>query len=155
MIIFAFSLHRLPYLQVCHNTSLTSFPPNRAYPDGDAMSGMRYTDTKILIVTCYLLPQGLETLLCLRYAFVLPSLCLRFRFAPIDGASTDLERTWNGFTTEVERNCIGGCTRAFLASLHRFLCGVNEFCVMSTKSELCNPFQENDNLSSIMSTNAV
>ena len=67
LIIFAVSLHRLPYLQVCHNTSLASFPPSRAYPDGDAMSGMRYTDTKILIVTCYLLPQELETLLCLRF----------------------------------------------------------------------------------------
>ena len=31
---------------------------NRAYPDGGAMSVMRYANTKILIVTCYLLPQG-------------------------------------------------------------------------------------------------
>ena len=29
--------------------------PNRAYPDGGAMSEMRYAYTKILIVTCYLL----------------------------------------------------------------------------------------------------
>ena len=28
---------------------------NRAYPDGVAMSVMRYANTKILIVTCYLL----------------------------------------------------------------------------------------------------
>ena len=28
---------------------------NRAYPDGGAMSEMRYAYTKILIVTCYLL----------------------------------------------------------------------------------------------------
>ena len=67
------------------------------------MSGMRYTDTNFLIVTCYLLPQGLETLLYLRYAFVLPSLCLRFRFAPIDGASTDLQRIYNGGRTELHR----------------------------------------------------
>ena len=151
MIVFALSLHRLPYLQVCHNTSLVSFSPNRAYPDGDAMSGMRYADTNFLIVTCYLLPQGLETLLCLRPAFALASLCLRFRFAPIDGASTDLQRIYNGGRTELHRRG----SRAFFASLHRFLCGVNEFSMMSTKSGLCNPFQENDNLSSIMSTNAV
>ena len=151
LIIFAFSLHRLPYLQVGHNTSLASFPPSRAYPDGGTMSEMRYADTNFLIVTCYLLPQGWKC----RCAFALASLCLRFRFAPIDGVSTDLQRIYNGPGTDLERNCIGGCTRAFLASLHRFLCGVNEFSMMSTKSGLCNPFQENDNLSSIMSTNAV
>ena len=92
---------------------------------------------------------------CLRYALVLPSLCLRFRFAPIDGASTDLQRIYNGPGTDLERNCIGGDTRAFFASLHSFLCRVNEFSIMSTKSGLFNAFQENDNLSSIMSTNAV
>ena len=27
-----FSLHRLPYLQICHNISLASFPPNSTYP---------------------------------------------------------------------------------------------------------------------------
>ena len=32
-----------------------SFPPNRAYPDRGTMSEMRYANTKILIVTCYLL----------------------------------------------------------------------------------------------------
>ena len=148
---FFASLHRFPYLQVSHNTSLAWSPPNRAYPDGGTMSGMRYTDTKILIVTCYLLPQGWKC----RCAFALASLCLRFRFAPIDGASTDLQRIYNGPGTDLERNCIGGDTRAFFASLHRFPCGVNEFGMMSTKSGLCNPFQENDNLSSIMSTNAV
>ena len=140
LIIFAFSLHRLPYLQVCHDVSLASFPPNRAYPDGDAMSGMRYADTNFLIVTCYLLPQGWKC----RCAFVLPSLQLRSHRWSI-----------NGLTTEVERYCIGGCTWAFLASLHRFPCGVNEFSMMSTESWLCKPFKENDNLSSIMSTNAV
>ena len=110
------------------NTSLASFPPNRAYPEGKAMSGMRYADTNFLIVTCYLLPQELEMLLCLRYAFVLPSLQVRSHRWSI-----------NGFTTEVERYCIGRGTRAFFASLHRFLCGVNEFGMMSTKSGLCNP----------------
>ncbi len=35
---------------------------NRAYPDGGAMSEMRCTYTKILIVTCYLLPT--RFLLC-------------------------------------------------------------------------------------------
>ena len=118
---------------------------------GGTKSEMRYANTKILIVTCYLLPQGWKC----RCAFALASLCLRFRFAPIDGASTDLQRTYNGFTTEVERYCIGGCTRAFFAFLHRFLCGVNEFSMMSTKSGLCKPLKENDNLSSAMSTNAV
>ena len=34
--------------------------------------------------------------LCLRSPSVVPSLCLRFRFAPIDGASTDLQRIYNG-----------------------------------------------------------
>ena len=84
LIIFAFSLHRLPYLQVCHNTSLTSFSPSRAYPEGDAMSGMRYADTNFLIVTCYLLPQGLETLLCLRSGFASGSL-----------PSMEYQRTYN------------------------------------------------------------
>ena len=32
--------------------------PNRAYSDGGTMSEMRYANTKILIVTCYLLLQG-------------------------------------------------------------------------------------------------
>ena len=34
---------------------------------------------------------------------VIPPLCLRFRFAPIDGASTDLQRTYNGPTTDLHR----------------------------------------------------
>ena len=33
-------------------------------------------------------------------AFALPSLCLRFRFALIDGASTDLQRLYNGITAD-------------------------------------------------------
>ena len=107
------------------------------------MSEMRYADTNFLIVTCYLLPQGWKC----RCAFALASLWLRFRFAPIDGASTDLQRIYNGPGTDLERNCIGRGIRAFLASLHRFLCGVNEFSMMSTKSGLCKPFQETDNLS--------
>ena len=111
------------------------------------MSEMIYAYTNFLIVTCYLLLQGWKC----RCAFALASLCLRFRFDSIDRASTDLQRIYNGGTTDLH----GRITRAFFASLHRFLCGVNEFSMMSTKSGLCNPFQENDNLSSMMSTNAV
>ena len=64
------------------------------------MSGMRYDNTKNLIVTRYSLLLGLERLLCFRSASVLPSFCLRFRFAPIDGPSTDLQRIYNGTTWE-------------------------------------------------------
>ena len=88
-------------------------------------------NTKILIVTCYLLLQGLER--CC--AFALPSLCLRssslFRDGIWNGLGTDLKRRrsglgtvsqryHNGITTDSRRNCIGGITRAFFASLHRF-----------------------------------
>ena len=66
---------------------------------GGTKSEMRYANTKILIVTCYLLPQGWKC----RCAFALASLCLRFRFAPIDGASTDLQRIYNGGRTELHR----------------------------------------------------
>ena len=102
----------------------------------------------LLPVTCY---RRVETMSCLRYAFVLPSLCLRFRFAPIDGASTDLQRIYNGTTTELHRRGY----QSIFASSHRFLCGVNEFSMMPTKSGLCKPFRGNDNVSSMMSTNAV
>ena len=135
--------------------SLMSYANNKAkarHPaghiqTGGTMSEMRYAYTNFLIVTCYLLPQGRND--------VVPSLWLRYAFASGSLPSMEHQRTYNGFTTEVERNCIGRVTRAFFASLHRFLCGVNEFSMMSTKSGLCKPFQENDNLSSIMSTNAV
>ena len=59
---------------------------------GGTMSEMRYADTKILIVTCYLLPQGLETLLCLRSGFAMPSLQVRFHRWSINGLTTDLQR---------------------------------------------------------------
>ena len=59
---------------------------------GGTKSEMRYADTNFLIVTCYLLPQGLETLLCLRYAFVLPSLQVRSHRWSINGLTTDLQR---------------------------------------------------------------
>ena len=59
---------------------------------GGTKSEMRYADTIFLIVTCYLLPQGLETLLCLRYAFVLPSLQVRSHRWSINGLTTDLQR---------------------------------------------------------------
>ena len=127
---------------------------------------MNYENTKILIVTCYLLPMGH---VC-RSAFVLPSLCLRYTFASGSLPSMEYQRTYNGLITEVHRNYIEGSWK-FLHNLiespyqlerwfgnsvfHSFLCGVNEFSMMSTKSGLCKPFQENDNLSSMMSTNAV
>ena len=63
------------------------------------MSEMRYANTKFLIVTRYLLLQG-QKCLC---AFAMPSFCLRFRFAPIDGASTDLQRIYNGPGTDLNR----------------------------------------------------
>ena len=119
LIIFAFSLHRLPYLQVCHNTSSASFPPNRAYSVEGGCLFVSYTYTNFLIVTCYLLPQGQKC----RCAFVLPSFCLRFMFAPIDGVSTDLQRTYNGGRTELVPEEI---TKAFFASLHRFSCILNK-----------------------------
>ena len=125
--------------------------PQQSISRWGAMSEMRYADTKILIVTCYLLPQVQKR--C--RVFAMPSFCLRYASASGSLPSMEHQRTYNGFTTEVERYCIGGCTRAFFASLHRFLCGVNEFSMMSTKSGLCKPFQENDNLSSVTSTNAV
>ena len=98
LIIFAVSLHRLPYLQVCHNTLFASFSPNRAYPDGGTMSGMRYADTNFLIVTCYLLPHGGEPLLCLRSGFAMPSLQVRSYRWSINGLTTDLQRRYNGLT---------------------------------------------------------
>ena len=135
--------------------SLMSYANNKAkarHPTehiqmGGTMSEMRYAYTNFLIVTCYLLPQGRND--------VVPSLCLRSAFASGSLPSMEHQRTYNGFTTEVERYCIGGDTRAFFASLHSFLCRVNEFSIMSTKSGLFNAFQENDNLSSVTSTNAV
>ena len=68
------------------------------------MPEMRYANAKFLIY-CYPLPvtARVEMLMCLRYAFVLPSFCLRFRFAPIDGASTDLQRIYNGPGTDLHR----------------------------------------------------
>ena len=119
--------------------------PNRAYSDGGTMSEIRYANTKILIVTCYLLLQG-QKRCC---AFAMPSFCLRYAFAsgslPFDGASTDLQRTNNGFTTDLQWNCIGGITRAFFASLHRFSSILNKVnlpeinaycCVIETISRL-------------------
>ncbi len=43
------------------------------------MSEMRYANTKILIVTCYLLPQEWKCcVFYLRYALAMPSLCPRY-----------------------------------------------------------------------------
>ena len=62
---------------------------NRAYPERGAMSEMRYAYTIILIVTCYLLLQGLER--CC--ASILPPLQVPFY-------SHSKARTWNGITAE-------------------------------------------------------
>ena len=63
-------------------------------------SEMRCAYTKILIVTRYPLLQGLEMPLCLRCAFVLPSLQVRSHRWSINGLTTDLERNYNGATSE-------------------------------------------------------
>ena len=60
------------------------------------MSGMRYANTKFLIVTRYPLLQGLEQLvpsLCLRYAFAMAPLFLRSCDYRMNGHTTDLQRT--------------------------------------------------------------
>ena len=64
------------------------------------MSEMRYTKTKILIVTRY---RKVEMQLCLRYAFVLPSFCLRYAFASGSLQSMEHQRTYNGPTTDLHR----------------------------------------------------
>ena len=64
------------------------------------MSEMIYAYTNFLIVTCYLLPHGGETMLCLRYAFAVPSLQVRFYRWSINGLTTDLQRRYNGTTSE-------------------------------------------------------
>ena len=60
------------------------------------MSGMRYDNTKILIVTRYSLLLGLEMLLCLHSASVLPSLQVRSHRWTIYGLTTDLQRNYMG-----------------------------------------------------------
>ena len=92
--------------------------------NGFSVSLFSYANTKILIVTCYLLLQGLGR--CC--AFAMPSLCLRssslFWDGIWNGLGTDLkrrrsglgtvsQRNHNGLTTDSRRNCIGGITRAF------------------------------------------
>ena len=135
--------------------SLMGYAKNKAKalrPAGHIQTGTLCLEWDTLTLIFLLLPVT-----CYRKGgnAVVPSLWLRYAFASGSLPSMEHQRTYNGFTTEVERYCIGRGIRAFFASLHRFLCGVNEFSMMSTKSGLCNLFQENDNLSSIMSTNAV
>ena len=67
------------------------------------MSEMRYSNTKILIVTRYPLLKGYNC----RCAFVVPSLCLRSESAPRTIGSTDLERTYNGPGTDLQRTWNG------------------------------------------------
>ena len=96
-------LHSLYYccpvkIHLCFSfASSASFPPNRAYPDGGMMSEIRYTYTQILIVTCYLLLAVISA--CCTFA--MPSLCLRSESAPRTIGRTDLQRTYNGPTTEL------------------------------------------------------
>ena len=93
--------------------SLMSYAKNKAkarHPTGHiqmggTMSEMRYAYTNFLIVTCYLLPQGRND--------VVPSLCLRSAFASGSILSMEYQRTYNGFITEVQRNCIGGVPEHF------------------------------------------
>ena len=130
--------------------SLMGYAKNKAkarHPTGHIQMGVLCLKWDTLTLISLLLPV---TCYC-KGAFALASLCLRFRFAPIDGASTDLQRIYNGGRTELHRKGY----QSIFASLHRFLCGVNEFSMMSTKSGLCKPFRGNDNVSSMMSTNAV
>ena len=61
------------------------------------MSEMRYSNTKILIVTRY----------CRVITAVVPSLCLRSESAPRTIGSTDLERTYNGPITDLKRTYNG------------------------------------------------
>ena len=82
-----------------HLSPITQHPsPTTLY----TMSEMRYAYTKILIVTCYLLLQG---------CYAMPSFCLRFRFAPIDGASTDQERIRSEGETDLERRNNGTASK--------------------------------------------
>ena len=67
--------------------------PNRAYPEGGAMSEMRYACTKILIVTRY---RGVRNA-------VVPSFCLRFRFTSGSLLSMEHQRTYNGPRTDLKR----------------------------------------------------
>ena len=140
-----FSLHRL-YLQVCHSTSLASFPLNRAYPDGDTMSEMRYAYTKFLIVTRYLL-CWVRDAVC---AFAMRSLCLRYGSASGSLPSMEHQRTYNGFTTDLRRswklsqNLIEACINSgdgfvmVFTFLHRFSSilnkvnqpGINAYCYL-------------------------
>ena len=63
---------------------------------------MRYANTKNLIVTRYCRGRNAVVLsFCLRYAFVLPSLLGLIDERTRNGPETDLERTYNGLTTEL------------------------------------------------------
>ena len=118
----------------------------------------------LLPVTCYC--WG-ETLLCLRYTSVSGPLQVRFysvrRKWRLMGLTWDLQRIYNGTASEGAEGFRRISWKPVLISgmffwgngFHVFPCRVNEFSMMSTKSGLCKPFQENDNLSSMMLTNTV
>ena len=118
----------------------------------------------LLPVTCYC--WG-ETLLCLRYTSVSGPLQVRFysvrRKWRLMGLTWDLQRIYNGTASEGAEGSRRISWKPVLISgmlfggnvFHVFPCRVNEFSMMSTKSGLCKPFQETDNLPSMMSTNAV
>ena len=61
---------------------------------GVSMSEMRYAKTKFLIVTRYYWVRNADVpSMCLRSAFVLPSLWLRSWDYRMNGPTTDLQRT--------------------------------------------------------------
>ena len=88
----------------------------------------------MLPVTCYRrVRNAVVPSLCLRSAFASGSLQVHFRFAPIDGASTDLKRTYNGPASESVESSRGitlksvfslgngfGMVFTFYIVLHRF-----------------------------------
>ena len=51
----------------------------------------------------FFLCKGITPIYYIRHAFVLPSFSLRCAFALGSLSEWELERTWNGFETEVER----------------------------------------------------
>ena len=71
--------------------------------NGFSVSLFSYANTKILIVTCYLLLQGLER--CC--ASILPPLQVPFyshsKERTWNGLEAKVKRTWNGITTESQR----------------------------------------------------
>ena len=97
------------YLQVCHNTSLASLPPNRAYPDGGpCLKWDMLTQKSLLLpVTCYRRGRNAVSStfampsLCPRYAFAVPSLFRLLIERRKMGSTSVSYRIYNGFITEL------------------------------------------------------